>query len=89
MSEFSSIGIVSVDSTDGKNHLGYVVLVDGKQIGPVYSSLANAVTALINIAVELGLTDTGLRKIKKYVNDVINEKERKNERVHQSSCEPT
>lgn len=89
MSGFGSIEIVVVESTDGQKREGYVVLVDGEQIGPVYSSLADAVTALIKITVEQGLTDTGLRKIKKYVNDVINEKERKNERVHQSYYEPT
>ncbi|MFM4929446.1 hypothetical protein [Aeromonas dhakensis] len=89
MSDFGSIGIVPVDSTDGRKVLGYVVLVDGEQIGPVYYSLADAVTALINIAIELGLTDRDLRKINKYVNDIVNEKERKNERVHQSSIEPT
>jgi hypothetical protein len=89
MRKVRSIGIVTIESNDGKGKLGYIVLVDGARIGPVYSSLADAIIALVNLTEELGLNDVGLRKIQNYVNNKINNPERKNERVHQSSCEPT
>ncbi|MGL5130536.1 MAG: hypothetical protein ACRC7D_20945 [Aeromonas popoffii] len=94
MSELGAIKLVFVESNDGKKTLGYIVLVDGEQFGPVYLSLADAVIALINIAVKLGLQyaglqDADLRKIKKYVNDLINEQEVKNKQIYHDNNGPT